>query len=253
MSSMSQLATVVERDPALSANLLRLLNSAYFGFSRKINAIQDASVLLGMDGVRPMALGTSVVGAINVDGFDCRRFWAHSLAVAITTNLLARELDHPEADLAFMAGLLHDVGVLLLVISVPEKAAEVFSADGDPDLDCHAKSMAAFGMDHGQASGHVARHWKFSPTLTRAVAEHHLKDALPEEAMSALGRLVLLAEWGLGERFSMPFDAPSTDEQAESVALSMGYPIDMVRTALARMDKALGIVEPLIATQGGTP
>jgi len=252
LSSMRELATVIKQDPALSANLLRLVNSAYFGFSRKINTIQDASVLLGMEGVRTMALGTSVVSAIEVEGFDCRRFWAHSLAVAVTTNALARDLAHPEADLAFMAGLLHDVGVLLLVISMPDKVAQAFGSDIDPNLDDEARDIAAFGMDHSQASGHVARHWKFSASLTRAVSEHRIQENLPEESMSSLGRLVLLAEWGLGERYSMPFDAPPNDDHAKRVAVSMGYPMDMVQSVFDGLDKELGIVEPLISMQGNT-
>jgi HD-like signal output (HDOD) protein len=250
MSSMRELAEVIGRDPALSANMLRLVNSAYFGFSRKINAVQDAGVLLGVKAVRAMALGTSVVSAIDVDGFDCRSFWAHSLAIAIATDKLAQDLEHPQADTAFMAGLLHDVGTLLLVISQPEKAADVYRPDADDTQPIREREMASFGVYHDQASGHVARHWRFELHLTRAVEEHHLCKRRPAAEMSELARLILLAEWVLAGRYSLPYDPPPSDSEAAEVALSMGYPVEMIRETLSGLDKALGIIDPLLSLKG---
>ncbi|MBI5136637.1 MAG: HDOD domain-containing protein [Nitrospirae bacterium] len=246
MSSMKGLATVIERDPALSANMLKLVNSAYFGFSRKISVIRDAGVLLGYGTVRAMALGTVVISSVNVERLDCHRFWAHSLATAVTTNALAREVNHPDLDQAFIAGLLHDVGVLLLAVSFPDLSGGVPMAGGDSQ-DAADREIAAFGITHEQAGAHLARHWRFDARLTRAIEEHHLAPGREPERMSALGRMVWLAEWMLGERYRLPHEEPSADRQAEAVARSLGYPLDLLRGAAKRIDKELGIVEPLLS------
>ncbi len=249
MSSMKELAVVIEQDLALSANMLRLVNSAYFGFSRKIGAIQDAGVLLGYESIRAMALGTSVVTSMNIDGFDCRRFWAHSLATAMATSRLASELEHPDAESAFMAGLLHDVGILLLAVSFPEQAGKVYLAEDDAHACSRSREREVFGISHDQAGGHVARSWKFEPVLTRGIEEHHFQpDDIDQR--SAMGRMIMLAEWGLGERHRLHFEIPLTDDQAAEVARSLGYPIEMVSEALSGLERQLGMIEPLLSMNG---
>ncbi len=103
-----------------------------------------------------------------------------------------------------------------------------------------------FGISHDQAGGHVSRHWKFDPILTRAIEEHAVTSPRLAER-HPLGRLVMLAEWVLGDRYRMASDTVLTDAQATEVAVSMGYPIAMVRDAAEGLDKALGIIEPLLS------
>ena len=113
--SQKELVEVIKKDPVFTLKILRLVNSAYFGLSREITSINHASVYLGLNTLKNVALGLAAVGAIpksNVAGLDMGAFWLHSLAVATSTRMLGAMLGvtRDEAADYFAAGLLHDIG-----------------------------------------------------------------------------------------------------------------------------------------------
>jgi putative nucleotidyltransferase with HDIG domain len=247
LSSTRRLTQVIERDPPLCANLLKLVNSAYFGFSRKIHAVHDAAVLVGYTTIRGLALGTSVITSLKVGGgLDAHRYWDHSLACALAADALARELGHPQADMAFIGGLLHDVGILPLVLSFPDIAWPPPSAPGD---DLLANEAAAFGLSHTAAGGAIARVWKFPPELTRAIEEHHLDGEGPLEEASPLARLVALAEWFIQEDHPLGGHHLHPESHAAALAKSLGHDLAAVLKAAPRVTDALGQIDAMLQVE----
>ncbi|MFQ5508969.1 MAG: HDOD domain-containing protein [Leptospirillia bacterium] len=249
-SSTRQLTELIERDPSLSANLLKLVNSAYFGFSRTISQVHDAAVLVGYSTIRTLALSTSVISAFDTgQGLDARAFWEHSISTAIAAGTVARTLGHEQNDLAFMAGLLHDIGVLIFALRFPDAPEGLY--DGDLH-DLLTREEAVFGMNHAVAGGFVARHWKFEPELTRAIEEHHLPSGAAPESVGSLARLVRLAEWLASDRY--PLDGPGvgTDDDMSAVADSLGYDMDALVGLGPVLEREYRTVDALMAvdTQG---
>jgi len=251
LSSTRLLTQVIEHDPPLSANLLKLVNSAYFGFSRRIHAVHDAAVLVGYSTIRALALGTSVITSLKIGGgLGAHRFWDHSLAAAIATDLLAREVGHPRADMAFIAGLLHDVGVLPLVLAHPETTWPPPGYNGNGgNGDLLGSEIKTFGITHSHAGGAVARAWKFPADLTRAIEEHHLDPGGPLEQHSSLARLVFLGEWFVQESHSLDGHRPAPEAAATAVARSLGQDLKVLMKVAPRLTDALGQIEALLTME----
>jgi putative nucleotidyltransferase with HDIG domain len=246
LSSTRQLTRLIERDPALSGNLLKLINSAYFGFSRHIYQVHDAVVLVGYATIRGLALGTSVISNLKVGpNLDARRFWEHSLATAIAADLLARDLAHERAEMAFVAGLLHDVGGLAMALAIPERRWPPSGQDGSDPL---ALEEAAYGMTHAAAGGAIARQWRFPPDLTRSIEEHHLDPKGDPNLYGQLARLIYLAEWLVEGQYRMAGDPVATEREAAAVALSLGYDLRTVLKVTPRLNSALGQVDAMLST-----
>jgi len=244
LSSTRQLTRLIERDPALAGNLLKLVNSAYFGFSRRIYQVHDAVVLVGYSTIRGLAMGTSVITALKTGpNLDARRFWEHALATAIGADLLARELGHERAEMAFIAGLLHDVGGLVMALAVPERRWPRPCQDGTNFL---AQEEAAYGMNHAAAGGAIARQWRFPPDLTRSIEEHHLDPDGDPALYGQLARLIYLAEWLVEGRYGIPGDPVGSEREAAGVARSLGYNLHTVLKVAPRLNTALGQVEAIL-------
>jgi len=112
------LSKVINKDPSISERLLRLVNSAYYSLKQKITSIDQALLLLGMDAVKNIALSSSVYQVFNRPGrksaFNLKMFWWHSLSCASIARRLAIRIQYPAPDEAFLAGLMHDIGKIVL-------------------------------------------------------------------------------------------------------------------------------------------
>jgi len=245
LSSTRQLTHLIERDPALAGNLLKLVNSAYFGFSRRIYQVHDAVVLVGYSTIRGLALGTSVITTLKTgSNLDARRFWEHSLATAIGTDLVARELGHEKAEMAFIAGLLHDVGVLVMALALPDRRWPPAGPEGADPL---ALEAAAYGMTHAAAGGAVSRKWRFPPELTRAIEEHHVESHGDIGSVGDLARLVFLAEWLVEGQHRMAGDPVGSERDAAGVAMSLGHDLRAVLKVAPKLNSALGQVDAMLS------
>ncbi len=165
-------------DPALSANLLRVANSAAWGAERTIATLEGAVNRLGLTRVY-QAVVASIVGPMSkmpVRGYDipAGELWNHAIAVATATREIVKELRLPGHEEAFTAGLLHDVGKIVL--------GSVMAEDGDTVADLATREGISFleaevrviGIDHAEAGALLLEHWHLPPALTLAVREHHL-------------------------------------------------------------------------------
>jgi len=172
------LIAVIERDQALTGKMLRLANSAFFGQSRRVATIPRAVVLLGFTTVRNLALGVKVWDALGagVSRPRLQELWAHGVAVAVATKSLTARLRAGDPDEAFTAGLLHDVGRLVLAMRFREHYWETAGGAGEADV-LDASESAAFGVDHAEVGAWILEAWSLPATIVDAVRLHHTADA----------------------------------------------------------------------------
>jgi putative nucleotidyltransferase with HDIG domain len=171
----SVLAKKVSYDQALTAKTLRLANSSSFGLQVKVATIQQAITFLGFQTTRNLITAAAVTGCFPnglCPGFNDKGFWRHSIATAACARSLARRLRFNQ-DVAFTAGLLHDIGRLVLVTGHPQAYAAVLAWRTREDSDWEDAERAVLGVDHVEAGVALAEHWNFSDTMRQAIAWHH--------------------------------------------------------------------------------
>jgi len=171
----SVLAKKVSYDQALTAKTLRLANSSSFGLQVKVATIQQAITFLGFQTTRNLITAAAITGCFPdglCPGFNDKGFWRHSIATAACARSLARRLRFNQ-DVAFTAGLLHDIGRLVLVTGHAQAYTEVLAWRASHDSDWVEAERAVLGVDHVEAGVALARHWNFSDTIRQAIAHHH--------------------------------------------------------------------------------
>jgi putative nucleotidyltransferase with HDIG domain len=232
-STAADLNAVISRDQALTAKVLRLANSAYYGFPRRVATVTEAVVLLGFNTIRNLVLAASVSNVLQREapGYRLGRgdLWWHSLTSAMAARLLARKIRFRAAEEAFVAGLLHDIGKLVLSQYVAETYAQILervTRDGLPFMEAE---QATLGFDHAQAGGLVAEKWNLPEGLVEAISFHHRPGAARKHpALAALAHtgdaLALMLGAGLGaDGLMYPLDWEAvtavglTEEKVEEV------------------------------------
>lgn len=175
--SFDTLAKMIEYDPGLTANVLQLSNSAYFGWSRSIRTVKEAIVRLGTNRIFQMVLCMSVAPLVRkpIKGYDLKSedLWRHSIATAICAELTATELGLACCGEAFTAGLLHDMGKIVLGTFVDiddEPIKEVMHSDG---LAFNEAEQMVLGIDHAEVASALLRAWNLPDDVADAVRWHH--------------------------------------------------------------------------------
>jgi len=190
-SSAQDLNALIARDPALSARILKVVNSAFYGLPRQIGSINRAISLLGLNAVKNIAIAASLAklfrGGALCDRFDAKELWSHSIAVATAAKLLAKEARMSCGDEAFLAGLMHDIGIMVALQTDRAKLAAAYTAmqfdgDGAPRLDFRLVERHVFGADHCHFGEALCEQWKFPRSLALACGHHHDPLGAPAES-----------------------------------------------------------------------
>lgn len=176
-STTADIAEVVSQDPAFTVRLLRIANSSLYGFSSSIETVSRAVTLIGTSQVRNLALSTSVAGTfagIPNGLVSMQNFWRHSLYCALIARNLAKRTGL-DAEALFTAGLLHDIGELVIFNRLPGQAREVLLMvlDSGDQLPVYQAEQQILGFDHAAVGGELARQWGLPPMLTECIAYHH--------------------------------------------------------------------------------
>ena len=173
----SDINEALSRDPGLSAKILRIVNSSFYGFSRRIATITSAVVILGFSQVRNLALSAFVFDNFasvgNRYGFDLRAFWKHSLGVAFFASHLARRVDARLEEDAFICGLLHDLGKCVMAQKAPSDLAKVMELVAGENILFLAAEKRALSYDHAQLGAAVVERWNLPQVLVEVIREHH--------------------------------------------------------------------------------
>ena len=173
-----KLVELIERDQALTARLLRLANSAFFGQARKVSTIPRAVLLLGFSTVRNLALGVKVWDTLGsgMSRRELEALWTHAVEVAAVARVLARRERQVNADEAFTTGLLHDVGQLVLALRFKELYWETVHKATSTEHVVGLESTS-LGVDHAEVGSWLLEAWSLPPLMVEAVRRHHDGDA----------------------------------------------------------------------------
>lgn len=172
--SLERSVALIERDPSVAARCLRLANSPFYGRPGRIGSVSGAATLLGQRTVNQMLTAVTLQQAIRADqcpGFDLNNFWRHAMNVAMAASALSPRLDLDPSE-AFLAGLLHDIGELMLVVLVPELLADM-DWEAHDDASAAQRERERLGTDHVELGSTVARRWNFPASIVKAIADHH--------------------------------------------------------------------------------
>lgn len=174
-SSASDIAGIVEKDASLSARTLKLVNSSFYGFSKKIDTIYNAVVILGTKQLSLIAMGLSVLKIfkdVPSKYLNMRKIWEHSLAVGICSRIISRQTDCQDYNKIFLSGVLHDIGKLVLFKKIPLKYALIIKEVWEKDLFILEAEEKYLGFTHCEAGEKICSKWKM-PDLFGDIAKNH--------------------------------------------------------------------------------
>jgi HD-like signal output (HDOD) protein len=196
-STAQEMHDIVKCDPALATKILRVVNSAFYGLPSQIASLDRAILMLGQSAVKNIALASSLArlfkGDAISDQFTARDLWRHCIAVGIGARALAKRAHAPLADEYFVAGLVHDMGLLVIGQLFPQKLSEVTQRCSAQPQDYCAVELELIGADHQTFGLNLATKWKFPPTLRHAVAYHHDPSPLKAE-FRQLATIIYMAD-----------------------------------------------------------
>jgi len=186
-----ELAVLIERDPLLSAQILGIANSAAFGRAQPISSVQHAISMVGIGAVRKFALARSISNLFAkrkiAPSFSITRFNLHSVATGMFLELLAEVVPLEDPEEAFLAGLFHDVGKLVIAVTMPEQYESIVTASAVTGESLLESERRMLQIDHAELSALAVDYWGLGEPI-RMAAEHHHQ---PEKAPPALGKISL--------------------------------------------------------------
>jgi putative nucleotidyltransferase with HDIG domain len=171
-----EIAEVMRQDPGLSAKVLRLVNSSYYGIPGGVTDVQRAISFVGFNNLYQLVLSASVMTSLQTPAgqdFDARGLWVHSLAVGACAEVIARKIQHPDPSSCFTAGLLHDLGKIALAIAEPERFGGALDAAKRDGKSMNLTEKAAGLPSHDRVGSRLARKWRFPAMLLAAIECHH--------------------------------------------------------------------------------
>jgi len=234
-------ANVIRQDTALTARLLKLVNSAFFSFPRRIETVSQAVSVVGTSQVRDLALATSVMEVFrDVPGelVDMERFWKHSLACGVAARILAGLRREANVERFLVAGILHDVGRLVLYLRAPEASRDVLTRARTESSLLYEVERRMLGFDHGSVGGALMRRWNMPLSLAEALEHHHQPlraSRYPDEAATIHLADIIATALGIGssgETFVPPV--------SQAAWTQLGLDARLLPSAVEDLDRQFG-------------
>ena len=234
-SSAGQISALIEKDGVLSGNVLRCVNSAYYGLQSRVSSIRHAVTLLGFETLRNLALAFSMRRMLVKPRPSSRKlssqYSQHALGCAIMTQFLAHYTKSQDVDAAFAAGLFHDVGKLLIINTIPEMFPPLMEHWENSGGEFEDSERELLGVSHSQLSSVVLAKWKLSEVIQTAAGYHHDPGSCPADGDHGVTLTHLVHAADLYVRFygleivSSAKRPPSQPDQAfERIGLIDGLP-----------------------------
>ena len=239
-SSIADITKVITEDAGLSSCLLKLANSPMFGYYTHIDSISKAVTIIGTQELRDMAMAISVIRVfkgIPAHLINMASFWKHCITVGIVARILAIHRRETTVERFFVAGILHDIGQLVLCTRAPELVKEMIAASRESGEPFSSVQRSTLGFDHGDVGGELLKRWGIPAVITEPVACHHnpgratqfpLESSLMHVA-DVIGHAMQVGT--SGEPFIPPLDQPSWERLA--------IPVGMLSTILTQTDAQL--------------
>ena len=206
-----EIAETIQHDPALSSKILKTVNSAFYGQVREISTISRALQVLGLNSVKTLALGFSLVGNLKTSkgaGLDHVEYWRRSLYTATAARALSRHAGIVQQEEAFLGGLLQDMGMVALSQALGDEYADILKAAGSRHELLRDHEIEALGIDHAEVGAALAESWKLPPVLVAPIRHHEEPDSADDELRT------LVRSVALGNRAADVFLHPEGDGAA---------------------------------------
>lgn len=189
-TSLNKLAEILAADPILSAKVLSIVNSPFFGLPNKITNLPHAVSMLGEDSLKYIALSFSLIAFFKNDEnkFDYTSFWRQALTCAVISRLIARALERSDVEDLYFLGLIHNIGILVLVQSHPQQYAMVIKKVEEGHFDYHIAENEIFGFNHMDVGVFLVNTWGLPEIFSLPILNHHYPDNIPLKHENALIR-----------------------------------------------------------------
>jgi HD-like signal output (HDOD) protein len=247
-STAQDLHNVISKDPALCTRILKVVNSAFYGLPGQIGSINRAIVLLGLNAVKNIAIVASLAklfkGGQLTPNFSAKDLWTHSIAVGTATKLLAEQMKMGLTDEAFLAGLIHELGVMVQMQWDRNKLVEVLEKTGTTG-DMLNHEMQVFGATHQDFGAALSEKWKFPKSFTTVIGHHHNPMELPFDQRT-LACMVFIADRLAAEgKHGFRMDISSLDIPAD-VLESVKLTSDDLTAVRAKLPEAIKVAETVL-------
>lgn len=193
-----QLLSLLEKDQSLVSRILRLVNSSFYGFKSKVTSLRHAVTLMGFSTIQHAVVSVAVIDCLKLKSnhrhFDIARFWTHSIGVAVVCRYLAAQTKTVEPEMAFTAGLLHDIGKVVLVNSFPDVFFSVNDRAVKGAVSFSAAEKLCESYPHNLIGGYLAKHWMLPESLECVIRNHHGGQGRASGADGVLTGLVTVAD-----------------------------------------------------------
>ena len=217
-SSFSDIAQVVNLDTALSARLLKIVNSSFYSFPSNIETVTHAIAVIGTEQLHNLALATTIIAnfkGIPDKTLNMNKFWRHSMGVAIIARNLAIHCRESNPERFYLAGILHDIGRLIILENLPEESGEIMSRREEMGGVLWKIEREVLGFDHGEVGAALSRSWNLPISLEEIIGNHHnpsLSKRYPLETTIIHLADIIAKAMGLGssgDTFIPPLDEKS--------------------------------------------
>lgn len=246
-SSAEDINKVMEKDPALVGKILKLVNSAYYGLPNKVSSVRQSIVILGFSTVKSLAISASVFDMFDQSrstAFNREAFWSHSIGCACVSRLVGHREAGVDEETAFVVGLLHDIGKLVIDQYAPAEFDATVNLAKEKSLSFYeAEKLVLVDTNHAEVGAWVGEQWGLSPELVGAIRNHHSVSTVEDHATKSLAAICRFANFichkrGVGA--SGNYNVPQLDPDAWA-ALSIKKEelpkmIEAINGELARTD-----------------
>ncbi len=266
-SSVQDVSELVETDQSLTTKVLRVANSSFYGRPKAVSTVKNAIVILGFNKLKNIVLSISLMDnleSIENSNLDMKEFWRHSLSCAVLSQDISQRLRFSFSDQVFVAGLLHDIGKLILDLHVPDKFGSALELSMKDRIDLSEAERRIIGVDHGLVGKWIMEKWKFPDHLIEAAWMHHNPPGIDaqgnEQLMTSLvslannvsnvcsGKMIGLNGTfdqieKLRDRFKIPEDdlreiASKAEEKVQEIAQTLDRDIGSGKDHLTLMQRA---------------
>ncbi len=178
-TSAEEIGKAITKDQALASKVLKLVNSAFYGFPGKISTITHAVVILGFSTIKNIVLTASIFETLknskdNTSGFNMEKFWLHSIACGAAAQTLAKHVGNQDKEECFIAGLIHDMGKIILCQYLPDEFYQVVNNVREKNILMYDSEKELFKSTHQEIGGIIAKNWNLPANLHYAVCYHHI-------------------------------------------------------------------------------
>ena len=176
-----QMGKIISKDHILAIKLLKLVNSAFYGFPQKISSLSSAIILLGFNVIKSLIISSSIFELMEEQDIE---LWEHSLGCAVVCNVLARRLDVNDPEEISTAGLVHDIGKVAIKIELPHEYKRILSVSEKEEISVMDAEENILGLSHAEVGGWLSKSWNLPAKLVEPITCHHQPGKAKKEKLA---------------------------------------------------------------------